>query len=502
MLLDESKFQWPVYGDPVSQASMWLPEELYDWQKRILIDCTKWGARVAVVTPNESGKTSIVIPLLGLAWMTAFPGAQVVSTAGVERQIKEGLWPVLTHAISQHREWKTRSDELKIEAPSIEGIPGSTWEMFTTKDPEYAEGFHPRNWKISKGPRRGEMVYGPLLVIVDEAKSFQGDKGVKMINTFVRRCSPDAMLIISTPGHDEGPFYDCLNKNRGQPWVCHEITWDDCPHLQVGFKLEEREQAIKELGRTHPFVKSWIFGEFFRREDLYVFDMDKVNIAMSGIINILYGEKFGAMEFSGGGDEQVFGVREGNQVIHLEAMRERDTMVLGDKYIKLIKRFQIPSENLIADEGGLGKPIIDYIERKLQKPIRRYMFSAAPRDKRRYANRATEDCFRLRQLVHMNAVNLPNDPTLKDQFRKRKYQFKDEDNKIMLEPKTLLRNRREESPDRLDIMIMLFADMPLLASEFRKESANPHSKCGSYMDCHKPSEDDLGEMTIWMESFF
>ena len=65
----------------------WLDDKLDQETAALKAGTVKAGCRVSVVTPNESGKTSVVIPVLGLSFMTAFPGAQVVSTAGVERQI-------------------------------------------------------------------------------------------------------------------------------------------------------------------------------------------------------------------------------------------------------------------------------------------------------------------------------------------------------------------------------------------------------------------------------
>jgi hypothetical protein len=76
---------------PLAQAIFWDIPKPYDWQADVITECAKPRSRVAVSSNNEAGKTNIIIPLLGLSIMTAFPGAIVFSTAGAEPQIKDQL---------------------------------------------------------------------------------------------------------------------------------------------------------------------------------------------------------------------------------------------------------------------------------------------------------------------------------------------------------------------------------------------------------------------------
>ena len=306
----EELLVWPKHGGLVDQASLWVPQRLLKWQCDVLTRLMKPGSRVACVTPNGSGKTRMVLPSAGLGVMAAFPGAQVVSTAGVARQIEQQLWPVLRSALSPYPNWKPVDDELLIRAPSVRGLPPSTWKAFTTKDPDYAEGFHPRVYKDNTG----KFCYAPLMVIIDEAKSF-GDQ--KFFDAF-KRCSPDFWLVISTPGDESGPFFECFNKRKGKPWENIWVEWEDCPHLRVGRAYEERMQEIEERGKDDPFVLSWIFGKFFRAGTMMVFNkMALIDLAMSGQIRHRKGDRWAALDFSGGGDEAVFGVRDGNAVLDI-----------------------------------------------------------------------------------------------------------------------------------------------------------------------------------------
>lgn len=489
---------WPRGADPISQASLWTPMRLYPWQASTIRKCMVRGARVSLVTPNESGKTSGVIPVLGLSFMAAFPGAQVVSTAGVERQIKKQLWPCLRSAVGRYPRWQITED-LKIKAPSVRGIPGSEWEAFTTKDPEYAEGFHPR-WVRDED---GNAVYCPLMIIIDEAKSFDNPE---MMRTFVNRCDPDILLMASTPGSDSGPFYDSFHKDR-HLWDCVEVTWKDCPHLRVGVKLEKRVQLIQELGENHPFVLSWVFGQFSRRGERLIFDnMDDVSLAMSSQIPWKRGRRSVSMDFSGGGDEQVFCWGVGNRIMPLEIFHEPDSVKLAEEFVRKLKGLGVEGSQITADNGGLGKVVIDVLEARGFPGIKRYMSNDKARRDDLYQYRVTEDHYELRERLLRRSLVLPLDEKLKDQMRKRRYLIRNEENLIQIEPKEKLRNRGESSPDRLDAVVMLCAEMepPGDWVDRSAELAGQRSKCGDYRECFKAAtvSDDDGSGGFWSSGLF
>lgn len=471
-----SEMVWPVGTDPVSQAALWVPNRLYPWQASVLRDCAVQGSRVSCVTPNESGKTSIVIPALGLAWMAAWPGAQVVSTAGVERQIHEQLWPVLRGILRKYPRWSI-TDDLKVTAPEVNGVPGATWSAFTTKDPAYAEGFHPRTYK----DQSGKKVYAPLLIIIDEAKSFDDPA---MMFAFVKRCSPDALLMISTPGEDAGPFYDSFHRERGKPWKCHEITWEDCPHLRVGFKLQEREETIERLGENHPLVLSWIFGKFYRRGARYIFDnMEDVEIAMGGRVRHLRGSRCLAIDFSDGGDEQTIGFREGNKIHPIEVFHEKDAVRFCDIVVGLTRKWFVSPDEMVGDAGGSGKTYIDILESRLGSGIRRYRFNADPRDKVAFRYRGIEDHYNVRDRLRWRSLILPADDVLKDEIRKRRYEVLNDDNRLALEPKEKVRNRGESSPNRLDNVVMLCSDMETMGVDVGPTSVKAATRCPDFQEC-------------------
>lgn len=491
----EARLDWAKGTDPIAQASRWVPERMYPWQVKSLRECSKPGARVAVVTPNESGKTSVVIPVLGLSWMAAFPGSQVVSTSGVERQIKHQLWPVLKATLRKFPQWQI-TDDLRVKAPGIRGLPGSQWEAFTTKDPQYAEGFHPRFYKDEDGNVR----YAPLLIIVDEAKSFND---AEMMFAFQKRCDPDVLLMISTPGEDNGPFFDAFHKERGDPWSCIEVGWADCPHLRVGFKLQTRLDAIRKLGDENSLVMSWVYGKFYRRGGRFVFDdMESVQRSMKGGLSWVRGSRCAGIDFSGGGDEQVFGVRDGNKVFPMEVWHEKNDVVLCNMLIERFKRWKLSPNEIVADAGGAGKPCIDLLESKGWYGIQRYLFNGKAKDERAFRFISAEDHFSVRERLKQGGLILPDDLVLEDQMRKRKYRVLNDENRIQLEPKDEIRNRGEESPGRLDVLVMLCSDMePLPLFDEGMRGKEWRGRCGSVEDCRRRAVES-GEGATWATGMF
>lgn len=446
--MTSSAVEAKLLASPVTLSGLfWGEKNLYDWQKAVLLSVWKLGSRVALVTPNEAGKTSCVIACLGLSWLAAYPGSQVVSTAGVFRQISQQLWPVLKAKLAKFPNWQVLED--RVIAPSVRGIPPSTWIAFSAADEQKAEGYHSRRFT----DKDGNEVYAPLLYIIDEAK------GVKEgIFQAMYRCDPDSILVASTPGDTEGPFYEIIS-SKPDGWSVYEITWEDCPHLRVGRKLEVRQRMIAELGEENPFVQSFVYGRFSRSGDYFVFDrVDLVDAAMDGSFRHVRFEKRAAIDLSGGTEPTVLAWRDGNKVMPMETYKERDAAVLARKLVDRLRELDIKPHETVADGGGQGDAIIDIMEDMGFFGIRRYFFNKPATDKSRFADKVAEDHFYLRSLIYRGEVILPLDTELREQMLRRTYKRRqDGEGLIDMTPKR--QNEKGSSPDKLDALVMLCSDL-------------------------------------------
>jgi hypothetical protein len=442
------------------QAHDWGIPAAYDWQEAIWSALWRPGAQVSVVTCNESGKTSVVVPVAALAFAAAFPSGQVVITSASERQLKKQLEPALKNMIARRKGWRASGGT--IYGPSIDGLPESSITCFATKSGELFEGFHPR-WYTDD---RGVLRYSPLLVIADEAKSVKND-----IFTAIERCNPTCELRISTAGEDNGGFYDACTDESGlwtREWkwngrmIAFKIPWTDCPHLLRGNTYDRKLSLLEKLGPNDPIVCSILMAEFFRGGTQMVFndsDLMAVKAAMDGVVDRRGGRRVAFCDFSGGGDELTFGMRTGNYIHPIVAWTQDSTVPptkTAAKYVSLFRQNGLNPDQIFGDNGGLGAQIINEIE-AMGYAIHRVNNHKAAINHNSYTNRYAELHWDFKSMIHEQKLILPKDHTLYGQMRLRRFSMKNDDsNRISLEPKQHAHSdRQENSPDRLDTVVGL-----------------------------------------------
>src|SRR5215471_14969256 len=222
---------------PFLFAQSVLGKSLYDWQAKIA-EAVDVGSgfervRVACVTPNGSGKSSIVIPTVITRWLDRYPKAKVVLTSADPRQLDSQIMRALHAYREPHlRHWEFLAREIRTPQ-------GGLLTAFTTDEASRMEGHHG-----GKG--------APLLIVADEAKSIPNP-----IFEAIDRCGYAVLLVISSPGLRSGNFYDAFSLNRANHLV-FEIGLRDCPHIAQ----EKIDDMLSQYGEGHPLVRSSIYGEF------------------------------------------------------------------------------------------------------------------------------------------------------------------------------------------------------------------------------------------------
>ena len=491
-MLKNRPIDFNIENSSLAQAPLWSALPSYKWQRGVWAACWRPGARVACRTANGSGKSSYTVPILALSFAAAFPGSQVVITSYSDDQISQQLWPAMRSMVMNKPDWKHGKD--LITAPSIDGLPGSTIILRVTKQGERFEGYHERWFTDNKGINR----YAPLMIIADEAKSIKPS-----IFTAIDRCAPTVELRISTCGTDTGDFYDaCMNKDGtwttgydlDGEYIDFKIDWKQCPHLHIGSKSIRFQAMIDTLGMNHPKVRSILLAEFMRGGSYMVFDdidMTAVHDAMSGLTPRIGAGRVAFCDFSGGGDELTFGVREGNYIHPIVAWKRSGNTppsVEAEKYIRLFNNWHLKADWISGDNGGLGALIISELEKRGWH-INRINANVKARAKDQFTDRYTEIHWDFKKLLHSGVLALPNDKVLLDQMQKRRYIMKNtEDNKIRVEPKEIARKERQEkSPDRLDTVVHLCKDMAPPPEQQRNMTNAPY--CGTPQDYWKDLEE-------------
>ena len=457
--------------DPSGYSRIMLKSSPYPWQARVMDSLNPLikglPAHTALCTPNESGKTAVVITDLVMWHMGTFPGSVTVTTSGTNRQIRHQLYPNLRMRLKGAPDWRIRdSNEYGLEAPN-----GSRCVSFSTDDPGMAEGFHAIslfNDKYTLGDAFKGVSYDPsktnnsLMIIYDEAKTI----GYEMFEAF-ERCHATRSLIASTPDHSNptGFFYDCFHKDSWR-YKTFTIGYEECPHLMEDpVRIKEREDQIRKFGINHPFIRSMHFGEFPSKGGNMVFDMKKVDECMSGQVKQYSShERFAAVDLSSGGDECPLYIRDGNKARLIGSWYEADAVTLADTLIREFRKHELRPECIVADNTGLGDPIIDVLSHK-GWPICRIDFAGKPRNGKQYANIRAEMFFELSHLIGNAQIILPDDPDLKEQLSWQHYRENDKE-QLRLTPK----DKMPGSPDRADTIAMLFYDMPSPREQFPRNS--------------------------------
>ena len=344
------------YNSPVATWREFMAIQPYDWQYAGWSACWNYGAQVAIRTCNEAGKSGYFVPVLASAWAVGFPGGMCVITSSSEDQLGEQLWPVLK-LIANKKKWRTYGTT--VELPSVDGVlPGSKIICRVTKEGERFEGYHSKLYPDKDDVER----FCPLMTIFDEAKSIK-----QTIFDAGERCNPAVELYISTTGDDSGNFHDaCMSEDwvTGYEWqgkyYKFAIPWEQCPHLYEDPITYKRKMAlINRLGRDHPFIVSNLYAGFFRSGTYQVFtdaDIRAAQDAMSQNRPHIGKSKRAWCDFSGGGDELTFGVRNGNYIHPIVGWNRSGHVAPSDEadaYIRLFKQFELNSQQIYGDNGGM-----------------------------------------------------------------------------------------------------------------------------------------------------
>lgn len=456
-MMDIETLQLLANADGYARARLGI--NLYPWQSRILRAMSRRGARVAVRTCNESGKTSTVVLALVLWHMESFVSSLTVTTSGSYRQIKDQLYPHL-------QAWGGRLGKCWEfgDGWGKNHATGSRLVSFSTDNPGKAEGWHepprmPGEIVGASNPLRGlvsdaewvEMAGAAdktsLMLLMDEAKT-----PPQALYDAFERCHATRWCNLSSPGASHGPFYDCFHK-FSRRWETYHVTWTDCPHLcDDPVKRAEIEGQIENL--RPELVQSMIYGEFMPVGAGQVFDMVCVDTAMGGGVRHVGEGQYrrAALDVSAGGDEQVLAACDGNRAWIEWTGFERDDHRLCEIVSSRLVRLGIPPENCFSDDGGLGKIVNNQFDR-IGCPVRRFDFGGEPMDKGLYLNARAEAYFRLADFCRLGQVILPDDERLREEMAFARYDI--DSSPIKLVPK----NKLPRSPNRSDALAMLFWEM-------------------------------------------
>ena len=402
----------------------YLGLKLYDWQKRVLLDLSQTGARVALKAANGSGKTAMIAAPAALWYGLIYPGSIVITTSGVYRQVKEQMWPQIRSLAS-----KVAGLGMQINQTDLTMDNGSRILGFATDSPNRFEGFH-----------------GNVFIILDECKSID-----ETLFEAVARIQPSRILAMSSPGGTTGKFYKIFSKEQ-KWWKLHTVTAFDCPHIKQSWVDEQMEM----WGKDHPLIRSMIFGEFQETSgEGLVVPWDTLMQCLDSPPNKEGHEVVAACDFAAAGDESVFCMRVGNKITKLVAWREANTMAGCARFALEFEKAGLKPEQIFGDAGGLGLPMCHQLA-EMGWPIHQVNLGGRAHDPDRYTNRGTEMWFEAARQIDRCESILPDCEILHSQLTTRRVATS-KTGKLNLESKKEMKSRGFSSPDRADALVMAMA---------------------------------------------
>jgi hypothetical protein len=455
------------FAKPSGFCRMFLGMDLYPKQKEIVDSCIPRGARVAAKTCNESGKTSRLVTGLILWHLFVYDKGDVVSTAGVWRQVRDQLIPNLKRYSHRFPEWRFLDSEIV--------TPKGKYVGFSTNDAGKFEGFHER------GPTE------PLLIIVDEAKTVKDD-----VFQAIARCRPTRLFICSSPGFAEGEFYRAFT-SKSEFYKTFTVKAEDCPHL-----APERIAQDREMWKGNPaLVASMLDAEFMEMaEDAILSVADFENCVNNPPdFNPLAGERKAFCDFAAGGDENVLAVRDGNRVKVVDAWTQADTMSAVGRFIIQFKKQGLKPSEIYGDSGGVGHVMMDCLA-EAGWPINWVNFGGTANRPDLYVSLGAEMWLTGAEQIKQAKVILPDDDKLRGQLVSRK-KIVGSRGRMALEKKDVMKRRGLPSPDRADAVLGAICDTRMASVNLLGLGDEDREQEVGYLEAHRQEPAMAGFNAGW-----
>jgi hypothetical protein len=154
-----------------------------------------------------------------------------------------------------------------------------------------------------------------------------------------------------------------------------------------------------------------------------------------------------------GPDSTVIGVRAGPVLTRLEVIRGLDTMVVTGRISALA--YEEHPASIAVDVIGVGSGVVDRLREMRIDGIVAVNVGDPAFDSERFLNRRAELYWGLRERFRRGEIALKPDEALKEELAGIRYSFHS-NGKIKMEDKSKMKKRIGRSPDRADMLAMLF----------------------------------------------
>lgn len=440
------------------------------WQLEVL-QAFPTKQRIALCASKGVGKTAL---LAWLAWnyLLTRPHPKIAAVSISADTLADTLWAELAH-------WQQRSPLLKATF---------TW----TKTRIFAND-HPETWFMSarSWPKSadqttiGNTLAGLhsdwILFLLDESGGMP-DGIMASAEAALSSCIEGHIVQAGNPTHREGPLYRACTQ-EARLWFVRRVSGDpDDPMRSTRVSIEWARSQIEKWGRDNPWTLVNVFGQFPPSSLNALIGPDEVTAAMKRD----YREQdYGAAARILGIDVALFGddasvifPRQGLQAFLPSVYRNIDGTTGANLTAQKIRDWDADA-TFVDNTGGFGSSWCDNLRRLGHNPIPVH-FSERPQNGK-YLNKRAEMIFEAVQWIKSGGALPPDRPELLAALTQTTYTFKGD--KLMIEPKEVIKEKLGYSPDEMDGFILTFAAPVLKATK-------SYGKKSSFTSHYDPLSDD------------
>ncbi len=401
--------------------------------------------------PRARGRARpLYLAWLGWNFLLTRPHPKIAATSITGDNLADNLW-------AEMAKWQKRSPILNA---------AFTW----TKTRIFSRE-HPETWWMSARtwPKGGTsedqqntlagLHADHILFLLDESGGIP-DAVMAAAEAALASCVEGHIVQAGNPTHRSGPLYRACTTER-RLWHVVEVNGDpDNPKRSTRVSLQWAREQIEKYGRDNPFVLVSVFGQFPPASLNALIGPDEVHEATLREYrdeDIAADARVLGVDVARFGDNSsVIFPRQGLVAFAPIVARNLDG-TQGAEHVSRVWQNWKADGVFIDDTGGFGASWIDNLRRLGHTPIG-IAFSGKPNDPR-FANKRAEMLFETVEWIKRGG-RIPDIPELRKALIETSYTFAG--NRLLIEPKELIKQRLGYSPDHFDALGLTFA-APLAA---------------------------------------
>jgi phage terminase large subunit len=435
--------------------------------------------RVAVKSANGVGKTYLAADL-ALWFLYTHRPSIVLTTAPTWRQVRYLLW----------EEIRKRFRSLEPPLPGrllntrLSAAEGWFALGLATDDPVKFQGFHADNlliifdeasgipdsiWEAAEGVAVGKTnkvlaIGNPLTTTGRFYKLFKSQSGWRrqtisaLSHPNITEAEPAIPGAVTPEAIDERVQEWATAEEEGE---CGSVGEGECGRggvWECGSVGEgERTAATFEWRgrryRPNGMFRSRVLGEFPDSDEDTLIPLRWIEEAVERKLPA-DGCRRAAVDVARfGSDSTVIGLRAGSRVIRMDVVQGADLMEVSGRAARLA--FEERPESIAVDVVGLGSGVVDRLVELGIDGLAPFNGGESAHNRERFANRRAEVYWAMRERFRTGDISIPRDETLVEELAGLKYQHTSR-GQIKMESKDEMKRRGMKSPDRADMLSMLF----------------------------------------------